>query len=153
MKDQLRDAHARVKLHGNGTDIRQFERNLTLEAGIDEARGSVDHDREATDAAAPIDRGHQIVGDRDFFDRGTESELTWMKDERLTVRHMQALAGRDERLRIARIETRDLARSIDHEFVGQADIDARRLNLEPFVFQRPDLQIASSQARTNVGVR
>src|SRR6187549_2810991 len=133
MKHELRDAHPRIELYGDRADIGKLERDLAFEAGIDETGGGVNHYCQPTNAASPVDGGDQIRRDRDGFDGRAEAELSGVKHEGLALGDPNALAGRDQRLRISGIQARNLTWSIDHELVGQPHVDAGGLDLQLLV--------------------
>src|SRR5690606_22482524 len=82
----LADAHARIELDGATTQVRKLESDLTVEPRIDEAGGSMHHDRDASDAAATFDARHEIGRHLDAFVRATESELPRLQYERFVLR-------------------------------------------------------------------
>ena len=66
-------------------DVRELERQVALEAGIDEAGGAVDQQAEPAEARLALEPGDEVVGQPHPLERLAEHELAGVQDERLVA--------------------------------------------------------------------
>ncbi len=123
---ELPDLHARPELDRQGRDVRELERDVAGEARVDEARGRVRQQAEATERALALEPGGDVVGQRHDLERRPEHELAGMQHERL-VR-----VGLDQSGQVGlvdrRVDVRVLVVVEQPEELVQPDVDARRLD-------------------------
>jgi hypothetical protein len=77
----LADAHARVEGDGQAGDVRQLERDVAVEARVDEARSRVDQQAEAAEARLAVQPPDQVVAEGDPLERRAEHELARVEHE------------------------------------------------------------------------
>lgn len=80
---ELADLHSGPELDGQRRDVRQLERDVAGEPGVDEAGGGVREEAETAERALALEARGDVVGQRDQLERGSEHELARVQDERL----------------------------------------------------------------------
>ena len=78
---QLPDLHPRPQRDRQVGDVRQLQRDVAAEPGVDEARRRVGEQAEAAERALAFQPSGEVVGQRDGLERRTEHELTRMEHE------------------------------------------------------------------------
>lgn len=77
----LTDFHTRVERDRKARDVCQFEGDVSIETGVDEASGRVDEESQTTKGALAFDSCNEIIRHTDAFERGPEHELTRVEHE------------------------------------------------------------------------
>ena len=116
---------------------------MPVPAGVDEARGRVDQEAEASEARLPFEPRDEVVGKPDPFERRAEHELAWMEDEGRAVLDLDELG--QVLLFLANVDVRIAVVVENPEVAVDADVDARRLeqgfvvgiDLDPAFLQEP----------------
>ena len=122
----LTDLHLGIDRDREVRHVREFQRHLTLEPGVDEACGRVDEQTEATQGRLPFEAGDDIIAEADRLERGSQHELAWVKDEG-RVRGGRDFLG-EVILQGLRIDER-VAVVLEHpEAMVASNVDARRLD-------------------------
>src|SRR4051812_45016211 len=73
---ELSDLHAGPKLDRQIGHVGQFQRDVSGEAWVDEARGGVRQQAEAAEAALALEAAGELIAQRDHLERGGQHELT-----------------------------------------------------------------------------
>ena len=77
----LADLHARVERDREAGHVGEFERELSVPAGIDEAGGGVNEQTKTAERGLAFESGDEIGGETHALAGGPENELTWVQHE------------------------------------------------------------------------
>lgn len=138
----LPNLHARIERDRQRCDVGEFERDVPIEPGVDEPRCRVDDQSQPTEARLAVDPRHQVVGDCDALEGGTQHELSGVKHEHAVFRDRHqfgqvflSLLDVDDCRGVVAEDTEQIAdlhvdrRGLNAPFVERFDDDAARLDL------------------------
>ena len=100
---------------------------MTVPACVDEARGAVDEQTEATERGLALEPGHQVVGQRDALVGGAEHELARVEDERGVVLDLDDLG--QVFLGLLRVDVRRGVVAEHPEVAVDVQVHGRRLHI------------------------
>ena len=85
---ELADLHSGPQLDGQGSDVREFQRHVAGEAGVDPARGGVREQPQAAKGALALQASRDVIRQRHHLVGGRQHELPRMQDERVVSRRL-----------------------------------------------------------------
>jgi hypothetical protein len=150
MERDLADAHPGMQHDREATEVRELERDFSLEPRIDEAGRGVDQEGQAPNAAPTFHSRHEIARYGDAFERRPEDEVAGPEDQRFPGRHANLVV--EVRRGCMRIDgARPVSRAEKH--ATEAQIDARWLDLHVRLVKRIDDQVAPREALFQLAIR
>src|SRR5665811_2392589 len=85
IETDLTDLHVWVDGDRKVRDVREFECHLPGETWVDEASGRMNQETETTEARLALEPCHDVVSETDHFQRRSQDELSWVKNERFVI--------------------------------------------------------------------
>ena len=145
----LADFHARIERDRKAGDIGEFERDVPVEAGIDESGSRVDEKSQTTERALAFDTRNEIVRHTDSFESGAENELARMQHEHPVFGNFDEFGE----IRLVDFDVDDASGVIpEHpEQVGESDVDGGRL--DELVVHRIDENSTSGEGLAQTSIR
>ena len=145
----LTNFHTRVERDRKTRDICQFERDVTVEAGIDESGSRVNQETETTKGALAFDSCNEIIRHTDAFERGPEHELARVKHEHTVFGNFDQFGE----VGLVHLDVDDAGGVItEHpEQVGETDVN--RGGLDESVIHRLDENPTSRQGLAQTPIR
>ena len=121
----LTDLHARINGDREIRYVRQLERDVTVEAGVDEAGRRMDEKSEPTERALSLDPRDEVAGDGDSLERGAQHEFARVQHERFVTGNFNELGQIGEVL--LHVDDRRRVVAKHAEEVRHLHVDRRRL--------------------------
>ncbi|GMU78917.1 MAG: hypothetical protein AMXMBFR46_17100 [Acidimicrobiia bacterium] len=122
----LTDLHPGVEGDRQVGDVRQLEREVTVEPRVHEPRGRVGEQPEASERALAVETGGEVVGQHHPLERRRENELSRVEDERVGVAHLHELG--EVLLGLLRVDEGRGVVAEHPEVAVDAQVDRRRLD-------------------------
>src|ERR1700722_9639076 len=79
----LADLHAWVDSDRKVRNVRKLEGEISVKPGVNKSSCGMDQQTEAAETGLALDPTHQVIWQRDPFERRAQDELTRVQDQRL----------------------------------------------------------------------
>ena len=144
----LPDLHVRVDRDRQVRDVGELEREVAFETCIDEARGAVDQESQASQARLPLETCDEVVGKLHVLQGRAEHELARMQDEGLLLLHLDDLGEVIHR----RFHVDERVPSVVERPEEAIDVEIHGAGLHVLVIEGIDADIPSGNGSSDIPV-